>query len=148
MGQLPVDISRFTLKNHMMGAHKAVHPFCVNNRLSIPLRVSSQQRPYPSITVRERVSHGHIYPGQHCSIVKTGLSSAILPVRQSVNPDTQLRTRYTNDPADVSYLSSQGNKDACAIHFFAQKALQLADLLIGGSKFKSRHNFLARIHGG
>ena len=55
MCSLTVVISRF-LKKQMVGTHNAVHPFCVNNKLSVPLRLASQQRPYTSITVRGQVA--------------------------------------------------------------------------------------------
>lgn len=120
MGPLPVVIRRFSLKKQMEGTHNAVHPFCINYRLPVTLRFSSQQCPYPSITVRGQTGHSRIYPGQHRVIVKTGGSPVLLPVRQPVNPDTQLSTRHTNTSTDIGYSSSPGNKGACAIHFFAR----------------------------
>lgn len=161
MGPLTARISGFTFKKQIMRSHNAIHPLCINHRQAVPLRLPSQQRPHTAITIRRQVSHRHVYPGQYGGIVRTGLPSAILSVRWPVNPNAQLRTRHAKTSANVAYSSFPGNEGACAIHFcpaelhglfeylgfhrlFAQKALEFANLLIGGSEFGGRHHFLAR----
>lgn len=88
MGPLPAGLNRFTLKKQMVCFHNAIHSLCINHWLTIPFRLPSQHCPHMAVAIRRQVSDRRVYPEQHLTVVKMGLSSAILPARWPINPDT------------------------------------------------------------
>ncbi len=153
MGPLTARISGFTFKKQIMRSHNAIHPLCINHRQAVPLRLPSAA-----------LTHGdnHTSAGQPPPCLSGTIrwyrqngAAVCDPVSQMAGerPNAQLRThtprllqtslirrsQATRAHAQSIFCPAElhGLFEYLGFHrLFAQKALEFANLLIGGSEVR------------